>query len=85
MPIGPPATMVETKTLPPPYSMLNAAAAAHANPQLLQIQMAAAIAQRQAVEGFAQASAFRPAPMPHLVNPAMGRDSYPLYPWYVLF
>lgn len=79
MPIVPPANLVDTKTLP---SYLGLGAGAHANPHLLQIQMAAALAQRQAAEqGFAQASPFRPAPPPHLVNPAMSREGYPLYPW----
>lgn len=71
MPIVPPTNLVETKNMPPSYLGLGAAAAAHA-PHLLQIQMAAAIAQRQAAEqGFAQ-TPFRPAP------PLQG---YPLHPW----
>lgn len=66
--------MVETKNLPPSYLGLGAAAAAAHAPHLLQIQMAAAIAQRQAAEqGFAQAP-FRPAPPP---------QGYPLYPWLI--
>lgn len=82
LPIVPPANLVEAKTLPSYLGLGAAAAAAHANPHLLQIQMAAALAQRQAAEqGFAQASPFRPAPPPHLVNPAMAREGYPLYPW----
>lgn len=80
MPIVPPANLVETKTLPSYLGL----SAAHAHPQLLQIQMAAVMAQRQAAEqGFAQATPFRHAPQPHLVNPAMGREGYPLYPWLI--
>lgn len=77
-----PSNLVETKTLP---SYLGLGAAAHANPHLLQIQMAAAIAQRQAAEqSFSQAAPFRHAPPPHLVNPAaLGREGYPLYPWLI--
>lgn len=74
MPIVPPTNLVETKNLPPSYLGLGAAAAAHA-PHLLQIQMAAAIAQRQAAEqGFAQSAPFRHAPPP---------QGYPLYPWLI--
>lgn len=75
MPIVPPTNLVETKSLPPSYLGLGAAAAAAHAPHLLQIQMAAAIAQRQAAEqGFAQTAPFRHAPPP---------QGYPLYPWLI--
>lgn len=93
LPIVPP-NLVETKTVPPPpppYFGLGAAAAAaaaaHTNPHIIQaqIQMAAAMAQRQAAaeQTFGPGVPFRHAPPPHLaMNPAgMGREGYPLYPW----
>lgn len=92
LPIVPP-NLVETKTVPPPppYFGLSAAAAAaaaaHTNPHIIQaqIQMAAAMAQRQAAaeQTFGPGVPFRHAPPPHLaMNPAgMGREGYPLYPW----
>lgn len=88
MPIVP-QNLAETKTVQPvlpPYFGIGAAAAAasaHANPHIIQaqIQMAAAMA-RQA-EQFPPGAPFRHGPPPHMaMNPAaMGRESYPLYPW----
>lgn len=73
MPIVPPTNLMETKNLPPSYLGLGAAAAAVHAPHLLQIQMAAAIAQRQAAEqGFAQSAPFRHVPPP---------QGYTLHPW----
>lgn len=75
MPIVPPTNLVETKNLTPSYLGLGAAAAAAHAPHLVQMQVAALIAQRQAAEqGFAQTAPFRHAP------PAQG---YPLYPPWV--
>lgn len=88
-----PSNLVETKTAPPPpYFGLGAAAAAaaaaaHTNPHIIQaqIQMAAAMAQRQAAveQTFGPGVPFRHAPPPHLaMNPTgLGREGYPLYPW----
>lgn len=79
MPIVPPPNLVEQKTLP---SFLGLGGGAHANPHLLQIQMATVMAQRQAAEqGFVPGAPFRHAPQSHLMNPAMAREGYPLYPW----
>lgn len=84
MPIVPPPNMVDAKTMPP-YMGMPPTAPPHPNAHLLQAQfMAAALAQRQAVEqSFVPGGPFRHAqPPPHMVNPAaMGRDSYQLYPW----
>lgn len=77
MPIVPSANMAETKNvgLGAPYLGLGAAAAAAHAPHLLQIQMAAALAQRQAAEqGYPQTAPFRHAPLP---------QGYPLNPWLI--
>lgn len=86
MPIVPPPNLVDAAKQPmPAYLGLGPTAAGpHPNPHILQFQMAAALAQRQAVEqSFQPGVPFRHAqPPPHMVNPAaMGRDSYQLYPW----
>lgn len=85
MPIVPPPNLVDAKAMPP-YLGMPPTAAPHPNAHLLQaqFQMAAALAQRQAVEqSFAPGGPFRHTPPPpHMVNPAaMGRESYQLYPW----
>lgn len=86
MPIVPPSNMVDAAKPMPAYLGLGPTAGPHPNPHLLQaqFQMAAALAQRQAVEqSFQPGVPFRHAqPPPHMVNAAaMGRDSYQLYPW----
>lgn len=85
MPIAPPPNIVDTKPMPS-YMGLGPAGAPHPDPRLIQaqFQMAAALAQRQAMEqsSFPPGGPFRHAHQPHMVNPAvMGRDSYQLYPW----
>lgn len=84
-----PIPLRETKTVPPPppppppYLGLGAAAASNQHILQAQLQMAAALAQRQAAEqSFPPGVPFRPGPPHHLVNPAaMSREGYPLYPW----
>lgn len=80
LPIVPQQNLIESKQIPP-YLNLPGLSQAH-NPHVLQaqFQMAAALAQRHAEHGFPPQSKFSHHP-PHLVNPNMGRESYPLYPW----
>lgn len=75
-----PQNLIESKQLPPYLNLPGFSQAGH-NTHVIQaqLQMAAAIAQRHAEHGFPpQKFGHHP---PHLVNPNLGRDSYPLYPW----